>query len=125
MQTTRVNNLLRRLREEPAPDAIHTQTVKITERSHQKLRAMSELYGRHKTGLANELLMAAIDDAIEMLRSEPTPMSIERVAGVQEPVSLGEYIEHRAEELYREYLDEREAAAYRHGNHVQEDAASV
>ena len=49
----------------------HIQTVKISATAHAKLRALSDLAsGRSKTALAAELLMAAIDDAIEALPNE-------------------------------------------------------
>jgi L-alanine-DL-glutamate epimerase-like enolase superfamily enzyme len=49
----------------------HVQTVKITATAHAKLRALADLVAsRSKTPLAADLLMAAIDDAIEALPDE-------------------------------------------------------
>jgi hypothetical protein len=50
---------------------LHIQTVKITEAAHAKLRALGDVTSRSKTPLAADLLMAAIDDAIEALPNEP------------------------------------------------------
>jgi hypothetical protein len=49
----------------------HIQTVKITESSHAKLRALADLANRTKTALLADLVMAAIDDAIDALPNEP------------------------------------------------------
>jgi hypothetical protein len=49
----------------------HIQTVKITETAHARLRALADLANRSKTPLAGDLLMAAIDDAIEALPNDP------------------------------------------------------
>lgn len=49
----------------------HVQTVKITESAHAKLRALADFANRSKTPLAGDLLMAAIDDAIEALPNDP------------------------------------------------------
>ena len=49
----------------------HVQTVKISATAHAKLRALADFAGRSKTPLAAELLMAAIDDAIEALPNDP------------------------------------------------------
>ncbi len=49
---------------------LHIQTVKITEAAHAKLRALADMTARSKTPLAADLLMAAIDDAIEALPNE-------------------------------------------------------
>lgn len=49
----------------------HVQTVKISATAHAKLRALADLAGRSKTPLAANLLMAAIEDAIEALPNDP------------------------------------------------------
>jgi hypothetical protein len=59
------------LGEEEELSELHIQTVKITQAAHAKLRALSDLTKRSKTPLAADLLMAAIDDAIESLPNDP------------------------------------------------------
>jgi plasmid stabilization system protein ParE len=57
-------------KEDEHPD-FHIQTVKITEQAHAKLRGLADITKRSKTPLAADLLMAAIDDAIEALPNDP------------------------------------------------------
>lgn len=48
----------------------HAMTVKLSQLTYAKLRALVELVGRPKTPLASEILEAAIDDFIEALPDE-------------------------------------------------------
>jgi hypothetical protein len=59
------------LGKEDEQQLLHVQTVKISLEAHAKLRALADLTSRSKTPIAADLLMAAIDDAIEELPNDP------------------------------------------------------
>ena len=70
----------------------HIQTVKISATAHAKLRALADFAGRSKTPLAGDLLMAAIDDAIEALPNEPLDeATADKLRGVTQKVGLAEF----------------------------------
>jgi hypothetical protein len=69
----------------------HVQTVKISATAHAKLRALADFAGRSKTPLAADLLMAAIDDAIEALPNEPLDeATADKLRGVTQRWGLSE-----------------------------------
>jgi plasmid stabilization system protein ParE len=71
MSKTKVNTLVNDLMGRNEEQRPHVQTIKITDIAHAKLRALADYANRNKTPLAADLLMAAIDDAIEALPNEP------------------------------------------------------
>lgn len=117
----------------PAGDYMHLQSVNIPERTHQQLRALSEITGHTKSALAAGLLVAALEDALEALPSEPMPgvfmpdreldlLAQERgEVAEMKPASLRDIVRKRADELYRELLDQHHLEEQERGNAVQGD----
>lgn len=85
MGKTKVHTLVSELWAKFAGERSHVQTVKITEQAHARLRALADFADRSKTPLAGDLLMAAIDDAIEALPNEPLDeVTADKLRGVVE-----------------------------------------
>jgi plasmid stabilization system protein ParE len=99
----KVRGLANKLVETPAADYEHIQTVKIGQRQHQMLRALAEYTGRSKTSLAADLLMAAVEDAIDSLPDEP----VQGLVSDAEPVTVQAVVRGRGVELYELFLVEK------------------
>jgi hypothetical protein len=118
----------RRLSAGPS-DFMFQQSVRIPERTHQRLRAMAEWMGVPKTTLLAELVIAAIDQALEALPDErwefmdhviPNP-DFEALTGHPVPETVRQYVRYRADELYEQAVLERKAPIEMQGHSVREE----
>ncbi len=99
----------RLMQQEPITDYIHQQTVKIPEKSHQKLIALARVTSQTKSELASALLEAAIDDAIEAVPEDDLP-------GYN--LTLRQAVKNEAEENYLAFLAQ-------HRGNAQQDESSL
>ncbi len=96
---SRVAELIERVERIPPAEAMHQQTVKITQWAHMKLRALAEYSKQSKSSLAAELLVAAIEDALDAVPLDPTT-----VVGNMAPMTQREYVRWRADQFLEQYL---------------------
>ena len=101
---SRVSELVESVDRVPPAEAIHQQTVKIPQWAHQKLRALAEYANRSKSSLAADLLVAAIEDALDAVPLEPST-----VVGNMAPMTQREYVRWRADQFLEQFTKEYEA----------------
>jgi hypothetical protein len=106
MAKSKVNALMNELISRNEEQRPHVQTIKISESSHAKLRALADFANRNKTPLGADLLMAAIDDAIEALPNDPLEEAVsDKLRGItgkwgvdpSEPYGMRDIVLERAE----------------------------
>ena len=109
---SRASHVVERLRSTPRPvEYFHMQSIKIPEVAHCKLLALAEYSRTSKSGLASELLIAALDDALEALPLErPDVQFAADWEDGQAPGTVRDYVRWRADQLYRGFLREHEEA---------------
>jgi hypothetical protein len=86
------------------------QSIKIPEEAHCKLLALAEYSRTSKSGLASELLIAALDDALEALPLEPSDVRAWDSEDGRAPETVRDYVRWRARQLYHGFLREHDEA---------------
>jgi hypothetical protein len=85
-------------------------TCHVTQRTHQTLRALASFRGVTKTALANELLVAAIHDAVDALEGRVVlhPAEGTKVGGepLDKPLTERDYVLRIAGDFCQEYKDQ-------------------
>ncbi len=106
---TRVGRLIHEAQPNPLDTDKQKLTIHLTQRTHQTLRALANWRGVTKTALADELLAAAIYDALDALQDrvflEPSPNVEVGGKPLTGPYTARDFVKDKAEEFCRGYLD--------------------